>query len=781
MSTLKSEIKLGALVEEAPEGSPPSPPPPARSPSGRLREKIARDSSSSVSKGQSNASPVESSPATSIGSDRKELPEVVSTDEMAEAAPPQLVSTSIDNAIENEMMKKSKLDSSNQVPVSVNIDKKIADISHINQIYDHHLQLAQRGFHLDVSNSPEAESSRPGAFSVAGIGQQNDAGAVPSVPSIVMDVEDLPIAAELAEEGRPVEASKLEDVVVNYRSRKVRIGIFVLFVVLTGAIIGGVLGSQKRKEAALDECIVEDPTKLGNGECDGDEYNSEKCNWDEGDCLLLNQFSSCALTPKQSAKLGDGFCDGLPWFSEECGDDAGDCDNCTPAVTFYSKNWKGNEGYRKVVGDGRCDHLLNTLECSWDGGDCFIESHPSCHIPFPSTLGDGKCDAYANNVECEWDRGDCLEFNEKYPSCTVDLPRLVGNGRCDGLLYSDGGEYNSVECGWDGRDCLDFNQRYPNCQVDNPNLVGDGICDGYDYNTIECAWDGGDCTEFNEKYPGCLHVGQAVFIGDGSCNGEYNKAECGWDGGDCDAFNKMLMRTYPECSGGIDPILFSEGQCDGYAPYHTIECGWDGGDCTPRRKYPNCNAVIGLVAGFIGDGSCDGGDLNTEECGWDGGDCDFFNSLPDCHVKYPWKLGDGRCDNNYNIAKCGWDGGDCSTSTEINFTICIVENIEYLADGECDGGEFNVQECEWDGGDCTEFNKLYPDCHASEAYWIGDGECDGGDYNTAECGWDGGDCLEFNMQYPNCEVNYPTFVGDGECNGAEYNTAECGWDGGDCK
>ena len=195
-----SDIELGDLVEEVPEGSPPSPPPlPASSPSDHLREKIARDSNSSASKGQSTASPVVSSTASSSNSDCKEVLEVTPTGEINEATPPQLVSTGIDDENKHDEKGKSKVDSSNQVPGSANIDKKMA-LPNADQTHDRSLRLAKRGLHLDMSSSPEAEPSRPGAFSVAGIGQQNGADAAPSVPSVVMDVEDLPIAAELAEE-----------------------------------------------------------------------------------------------------------------------------------------------------------------------------------------------------------------------------------------------------------------------------------------------------------------------------------------------------------------------------------------------------------------------------------------------------------------------------------------------------------------------------------------------------------------------------------------------------
>ena len=332
MTTRYSSSEINAFVEEVPEGSPPSPP--TRTPSNRLREKIVRDSSSSTrNKEQAN----DTAP---VNGDTAHYLEIIPNSENSEAMPPHQSILGKDHPQKDTEKVKDTTSTNNiGVPVSANIDKKV--------------DAAIAG----TGESPEeAPSNRPGAFQVAGIGGggDDDDGVAPTVPSVVMDVEDLPIAAELAEEGKPVEASKLDDLVVNMKSRKIRIGIFLLFAVLVGAIIGGVFGAQTRKEKALDECIVEDSTKLGNGQCDGDEYNTEKCNWDGGDCLLLNQYPDCALTPKQSARLGDGSCDGFPWFSEECGWDDGDCTNCIDIKSRLGPE-EINEYIELYVGDGICD------------------------------------------------------------------------------------------------------------------------------------------------------------------------------------------------------------------------------------------------------------------------------------------------------------------------------------------------------------------------------------------------------------------------------------------
>ena len=803
MSDSKISAKIDAFVEEVLEGSPPSPLPPApltRTPSDRLREKIARDSYSSASKRQSVADLAKSLPSTPSNGSQKEMPEVISNDEMTEAAPPRLVDIESQKDI---AVKKSMKRSSNEIPVSANIDKKTEIIGTRNE------------------QTPEEEPSRPGAFSVAGIGQRNGNEAVspPSVPSVVMDVEDLPIAAELAEEGKLVEASKLDDLVVNLKSRKIRFGIFVLLALLVGAIIGGVIGAQKRKENALEECIVDDPTKLGNKQCDRGQYNTEKCNWDGGDCLVLNLYPSCALTPEQSSKLGDGICDGFPWFSKKCGKDAGDCNGC-----MASENVGGHD-----LGDGECDDKWNSAECGWDGGDCFEfhELYPGCRVPNPALIGNGDCDSNEyvmeyNSAACGWDGGDCIVPG--YPECHVDHPANIGNGECDAIkgydifncdklsimsgVICDKAKYNTEECGWDGGDCILYNA-LTNCNVSLPSFIGNGVCDGDEYNTEDCEWDGGDCLEFNEKYPDC-HVDLMHELGNGRCDGrpgDYNTILCGWEDGDCRVENEKLWRTYPDCKGGIDPRLVGDGYCHGGA-YNTAECGWDGNDCaSENEKYPGCDVDD---FNYIADGECDGGRYNTVECDWDGGDClDFNERYPDCLVDTPHDIGNGECNGGeFNTLACGWDGGDCAEFQAI-YPDCQVDDPAYIGDGECDSWVdpiYNTTECGWDGGDCLGAENdcgwsgnclsIYPDCRVEHPEYLGDDDCDGGAYDTEECGWDGGDCAsDWNEPehasikcgdwagvdcLPNCHVEHPEYIADGFCDGGPYDTEECEWDGGDC-
>mmetsp|Transcript_5606 Transcript_5606/g.15750 ORF Transcript_5606/g.15750 Transcript_5606/m.15750 type:complete len:391 (+) Transcript_5606:60-1232(+) len=240
--------------------------------------------------------------------------------------------------------------------------------------------------------------------------------------------------------------------------------------------------------------------------------------------------------------LGDGHCDGGEFNTAACGYDGGDCTRANEVVRQSYPNCDIEGLYPESVGDGySCEGfgVHNTEECGYDGGDCieFNEQYPGCQYDYPSWIGDGQCDEYESNTElCGWDGGDCDKVNKMlwntYPDCKGGIAiGSLGDGYCDG------GAYNTAGCGWDGGDCIEANEflseTYPNCTNVNPTSVGDGRCDGEGYNTPECGYDGGDCLEFDERYPDC-QVSFPSWVGDGICDGvEYNKLECGNDGGDC--------------------------------------------------------------------------------------------------------------------------------------------------------------------------------------------------------------------------------------------------------
>jgi hypothetical protein len=63
---------------------------------------------------------------------------------------------------------------------------------------------------------------------------------------------------------------------------------------------------------------------------------------------------------------------------------------------------------------------------------------------------------------------------------------------------------------------------------------------------------------------------------------------------------------------------------------------------------------------LVGDGTCHGGDYNSQGCSYDGGDSKEYNGkYPQCSATNPHKVGDGECDEEYNTKECKYDGGDC--------------------------------------------------------------------------------------------------------------------------
>jgi len=123
--------------------------------------------------------------------------------------------------------------------------------------------------------------------------------------------------------------------------------------------------------------------EIGNGRCDGGDFNTDQCGWDGGDCKDFNAEYTTNTT------------------------------NCNVPNPFW-------------VGDGVCDgdskEGYHVESCGWDGGDCAPIEFPDCIIYNPFTdvnyngeswLGDGYCDAKLNVEICEYDGGDCEEFNNK--------------------------------------------------------------------------------------------------------------------------------------------------------------------------------------------------------------------------------------------------------------------------------------------------------------------------------------------------------------------------------
>merc|ERR1712071_123923 len=71
-------------------------------------------------------------------------------------------------------------------------------------------------------------------------------------------------------------------------------------------------------------CRVDCLTCIGNGVCDGGDYNTLDCGYDGGDCIEFNNiYPNCHV--HITRWIGDGKCDGGEYDTQECGWDGGDC------------------------------------------------------------------------------------------------------------------------------------------------------------------------------------------------------------------------------------------------------------------------------------------------------------------------------------------------------------------------------------------------------------------------------------------------------------------------
>ena len=118
--------------------------------------------------------------------------------------------------------------------------------------------------------------------------------------------------------------------------------------------------------------------------------------------------------------------------------------------------------------------------------------YPDCQVSHPEWFGDGFCNGGKySSMECGWDGGDC--FLAKFSDCNVKHPEWIADGFCNG------GNYDTAACAWDGGDCT---ARIANtCTVQNRGWLNDGVCGAGKYNSAECGYDGGDCLfdEYSDK------------------------------------------------------------------------------------------------------------------------------------------------------------------------------------------------------------------------------------------------------------------------------------------
>ena len=120
------------------------------------------------------------------------------------------------------------------------------------------------------------------------------------------------------------------------------------------------------------------------------------------------------------------------------------------------------------------------------------------------------------------------------------------------------------------------------------------------------------------------------------------------------------------CPNGLIPVegmkgcclpevaYLGDGACDPDAPYNTPECNFDGGDCC--RETCNFDTNYGCAnEASQGYGPFGYFCLNP--------DLDEYIDPEECTVEDRTRLGDGRCDTDYNTLGCNWDGGDCCEET----------------------------------------------------------------------------------------------------------------------
>ncbi len=111
-------------------------------------------------------------------------------------------------------------------------------------------------------------------------------------------------------------------------------------------------------------------------------------------------------------------------------------------------------------------------------------------------INDGKCNGgYLNTIDCKFDGGDCFNFNVAYAGCKVEDAFRIGNGICD---KEDRPDFFTTECLFDGGDCCRVELKKNDLPI---NLIRDGFCNGGMYRSL-CDHDGGDCDSCYLPKPG---------------------------------------------------------------------------------------------------------------------------------------------------------------------------------------------------------------------------------------------------------------------------------------
>ena len=111
-------------------------------------------------------------------------------------------------------------------------------------------------------------------------------------------------------------------------------------------------------------------------------------------CSNKEKYPNCNLSSLAFQYIGDGYCDGVDFNNLECGFDGGDCED------FNVKYPNCIVNNPQLMGNGKCDNQenYNTAECGFDGGDCGSSVSPSV-LPSdePSVLSSNKPNVLPTN------------------------------------------------------------------------------------------------------------------------------------------------------------------------------------------------------------------------------------------------------------------------------------------------------------------------------------------------------------------------------------------------
>ena len=151
---------------------------------------------------------------------------------------------------------------------------------------------------------------------------------------------------------------------------------------------------------------------IGDGYCD-DKYNTDKCNFDGGDCC--------------QPELDRTYC-------SEC--------ICYQTLADIQLDESSKCDFKTYVANGICEDFANTPDCNYDGGDC---------------CGPSNYD-YCGLCQCLFDEYDVLSTETSLNVSKCDLlAHAVGDGFCQD-------EVNNEDCNYDGGDCCNPNPIINLCQ-----------------------------------------------------------------------------------------------------------------------------------------------------------------------------------------------------------------------------------------------------------------------------------------------------------------------------